>query len=240
MPWGASSSARQRAAWMRAAFEAQYAVLFRRTTCRPMIEATRTMRPATPSRDEVPRARLGEEQRSPRVHAERAVPLLGRHLEEGSGIEGAGCVDEDVEAAVRAHDVADQVAGELDLRKVGGMAPSRRPQPLDRALELAAGGRRTRPARRRRRAPRRRQSRCPRCAPVTSATRPSSRHDSGAALRHGRAMIASTSTGMSNGRCGTPTDVRAASRSSPYRSRIRSEKPLITRACSVKPSTAFT
>ena len=32
---------------------------------------------------------------------------------------------------------------------------------------------------------------------------------------HASAMTASTSTGMSNGRCGTPTDVRAARRSGP-------------------------
>ena len=115
-----------------------------------------------------------------------------------------------------------------------------RPQPFDRALERSA---------------RKIDARDPRAGgherlgagEADTALCP--RHQSDAAVEpprlgsgvgHDSAMIASTSTGMSNGRCGTPTDVRAASRSSPYRSRIRSEKPLITRACSVKPSTAFT
>ena len=88
--------------------------------------------------DEMPCARLGEEQRSACVHAERAVPLLRGHLEEGSRIEGAGGVDEDVEAAVRAHDVGDEVAGELDLRKVGGMRRRGRPQPFHSVLERSA------------------------------------------------------------------------------------------------------
>src|SRR4051794_2786030 len=55
-----------------------------------------------------------------------------------------------------------------------------------------------------------------------------------------QAITASTSTGMPNGRSGTPTDVRAESLSGPYSLRIRSEKPLTTRACAVNPSTAFT
>src|SRR4051794_15443201 len=51
-------------------------------------------------RDEMPSAGLREKERPACVHAERAVPLLRGHLEEGSGKERAGRVDEDVEAAV--------------------------------------------------------------------------------------------------------------------------------------------
>ena len=182
MPWGASSSARQRTAWMRAAFEAQYAVLFRRTTCRPIIEAIEDDAACHALGDEMPSAGLGEEQRPACVHAERAVPLLRGHLEEGSGIERAGCVDEDVEAAVCAHDVARRGRRRARSARDRRDAPSRRaptvrPRPRGSAREIDA--RDPRPAATSASA---QAKPMPRCAPVTRATRPSSRHASGAAL----------------------------------------------------------
>ena len=135
-------------------------------------------------RDEVARARLGEEHRAARVHAERAVPLLGRHLEERRRRQRAGRVDEDVEPTVAREDVCDERLGALDLGEIRGWAEAAGPR-RSTAGSSSPSGRSTHATSRsrRRRTPRRKRSRCPRCAPVTSATRPSSRHVPGGTRR---------------------------------------------------------
>ena len=169
------------------------------------------MRPGDARRDEVTRAGLGEEDAAAGVHAERAVPLLRRHLEERRRGERAGGADEDVEPAVPLDDLGDERVGPLDLARSAGCADAASPSRAT-AASSSPSGRSTHATR----APAATNASAhakpiPRCAPVTrdATVEPPPRS------AHASAITASTSTGMSNGRCGTPIDVRAASRSGP-------------------------
>jgi len=158
--------------------------------------------------DEVARARLGEEHRSPGVHPKGAVPLRRRQLEERRRFEGAGGADKHVEAALTLEHVGDEPLRTRDLREIRRMRRGSKSEPLDCRLELgvreidagdvSAGGDERLGA-----------------GVADPALRPGDERDSAFEATHASATIASTSTGMSNGRCGTPTDVRAARRSSP-------------------------
>ena len=193
-------------------------MLFRRTMLPPTIDANRMMRPATDLETKW-RAHAWARNTAPRVFtAEGAVPLLGRHLEERRRRQRTGRVDEDVEPTVAGEDVCDQLLG--SARR--GRDPRHGPTPRARAARPPAPARRPEGRRTRRAAPAATNASAqarpmPRWAPVTSATRPSSLHVPGGSgvHTHRSAMTASISTGMSNGRCGTPTDVRAARRSAP-------------------------
>ena len=69
--------------------------------------------------------------------AERAVPLVGRHLEERRRRQHTGRVDEDVEPTVACEDVCDQFLGSLDQGEIRGVGRGRGPETLDRLLQLA-------------------------------------------------------------------------------------------------------
>ena len=158
-------------------------------------------------------ARLGEEQRPACVHAESAIPLLRRQLEERRRRERSGGADEDVEPAVAVDDLRDERFRVLDLGEIRRVRRRSRPEPRDRRVEVAVrqvDARDARPGRDERLGAREAdpalRARDERDLPVEPPR---------SGRTHASAMTASTSTGMSNGRCGTPTDVRAARRSGP-------------------------
>ena len=115
-------------------------------------------------------------------------------------------------------DVGDEAPGPLDLREIGGMDGGARPEPLDHRLELIAGqvdagdpgpGAQEGLGTREPNSPLR--ARDERDLPVESPR-------SGRCARrdaHRSPTIASISTGMSKGRCGTPTEVLAPRLSRP-------------------------
>ncbi len=209
---GASSSAMHRAAWMIAAFEAEYAVLFEPHDAPPDDRREEDDPAGDPRCHEVPCAGLGGEHRGTGVYRERPIPLVGRQLEKGRRRQHARGVDEDVEPAVLPDDVGDEAPGLLDLGEIGGVGRGARPEPLDRGLELAA--RQVDAGHPRAGADERLGARQP-DAPLRAGDQrdtPVEPPRSGSRLRsaaHRSPTIASISTGMSNGRCGTPTDVRA-------------------------------
>jgi hypothetical protein len=89
--------------------------------------------------NEVTRARLGQEDGSSRVDAERPVPLLRREVEERLGRKRARGTDEGVEPAVPADDVRDERLRSVDQCNVRRVRRRGRAEPLDCRLEVAVG-----------------------------------------------------------------------------------------------------
>ena len=212
---GASSSAMQRAAWMIAAFEAEYAVLFSRTTLRPTIDAKRTIRPATPSATKC-RAQAWARNTVPRAF----TPSVRSHCSGVSSRKDAGARTPAALTRMSSRPCcrttsATRLPACSTSARSAGCADAAGPEALDRCFELAA---------------RQIDAGDPRAggderlgageadAPLRAGDKRDAAVEpprSGSRLRsaaHRSATIASTSTGMSNGRCGTPTDVRAARR----------------------------
>ena len=150
--------------------------------------------------------------------AEGAVPLVGRHLEERRRRQHTGRVDEDVEPTVASEDVCDQLLGSIDEGEIRGVGRGRGPETLYRRLQLAVREVDARHV----------GSRVDECPGTSKADAPLGARDERDAPvepprpgrdvgvhTHRSAMTVSISTGMSNGRCGTPTDVRAPRQSAP-------------------------
>ena len=131
----------------------------------------------------------------------------------GAGASVPAALDEDVEPAVALDDLGDERLRALDLGEVRRVSRRGVAEPRDRRLELAVRQVDARDPRARRDERLGAREADPALRARDERDLPVEPPRLGPA--HASATTASTSTGMSNGRCGTPTDVRAARRSGP-------------------------
>ena len=153
----------------------------------------------------------------------------------GDGREGAGGADEDVQPAVALDHLRDERVRTLDLREVGRVRRGRVAEPCDGGFELAVGQVDARNAR---------SGRDERlgAGEADAALRARDERDTRRPLRRSRERDHGVDLDRHVERQVRDADRRP--RREPLRRRrgraTRSEKPLITVACSVKPSTALT
>ena len=136
----------------------------------------------------------------------------------GAGSNTPGSADEDVEPLVAPDDVGDEILGPVDLPEIRDVSRGGGAKALDRRSQLTV----------RKVHARHLGTGVDECLGAGQADAPLGARDEGdtpvepprprgdgRSDAHRRAMTASISTGMSNGRCGTPTDVRAPRLSRP-------------------------